>query len=748
MSGFWQELRRRKVARTAIAYAIGAWAVWQVVDVVTPALGWPERVLTFVVVGAIALAPVVLALSWLLELRPERLDAEPTPSLEAPDPEPQAQHLGRNAMVVSLPALSLSALLAFLLWPTTGAAVPDFEPGDPTLISECENATSDPDLGRVLNTALDAVLRQSRYVEITSTDAARSFAVRYLQREPPVTVDVALANEIAIRGGYKVAIHCAIRPIGEGYQISARLTEPRGPTDLAVLTRQAREDRELFTAIDAMASDLRAALGESLSSIEADRPLAVVTTPSLEALRNYTLALDAEDRGDLEQAQRLMLAALERDSLFARAHSALGNWAYWQGDRPTGERHFRAALQDPQRLAERDRLWIEATWAGSRDDHDQAVTLYTAYLDRWPGDASGWYNLGSQFFRAQRCDDAGDAFARVLALDSANAPARINLASCLATVGRRDSALAQYQVAFDLQPTWLQIPNLNHEYGFVLVGEGRAEEARMLFERQLEGSVEQQAFARRSLALLNLYQGRYRAALPLLQEAVRQRQTLNQGLSELRDRLYLSGVYSALGQPEAVAAQLQRIGALSTRFYTDPSWLAYAAEYHQRLGHRDEVAAILARVEADTLATGAATQGAVVLVRAILQLADGDTAGAFEQARRAADVFPGSRTRIWTCRLALLRGDTNTAREECAQLGRENALGWEAQEPYLLSRFWLGRIEEDQASPDAALSHYRALAEVWSDADEGLTFADVDGAPVDVLSHLRTVLGRGEVPIA
>jgi hypothetical protein len=44
---FLSELRRRKVYQTGAAYAIGVFALWQVIHIVAPAFGWPESVLTF-----------------------------------------------------------------------------------------------------------------------------------------------------------------------------------------------------------------------------------------------------------------------------------------------------------------------------------------------------------------------------------------------------------------------------------------------------------------------------------------------------------------------------------------------------------------------------------------------------------------------------------------------------------------------------------------------------------------------------
>jgi hypothetical protein len=70
----WQELRRRKVVRMAVAYAIGAWVLMQVGDTLLGLLelpGWLGKAL--VVVLAIGF-PVALVLSWMFDITPRGLE--------------------------------------------------------------------------------------------------------------------------------------------------------------------------------------------------------------------------------------------------------------------------------------------------------------------------------------------------------------------------------------------------------------------------------------------------------------------------------------------------------------------------------------------------------------------------------------------------------------------------------------------------------------------------------------------------
>jgi tetratricopeptide (TPR) repeat protein len=750
---FLSELRRRKVYRTGAAYAIGAFAIWQVIDIAGPALGWPEGVLTFFVVATIAMAPVVMALAWVFDIRRER---EATPVREsgpgrveestvATEPggarRSPAAPRRRPAFAVIGPALIVSAGITWLLWPSESGGLASFEAGDSTLISQCENTTGDPNFDGLLNTALDASIRQSEHVGVFSHDRAQAFAVGYLSREAPVTIDAATASDIAVRLGLKVVIRCSIRRVGDAYVVAASITDPRERVDLDVLQETARGADGILGAIDRLAGRIREELGESLRAVQASAPLAMVSTPSLDALVTYTAGNRAWGRGDREAAHQLFIEALHRDSLFAAAHAALGNYYYWVGDVPRGADEYRKALRDPDRISDRDRLWIEAISASSRGEADRAINLLTTYVQRWPSDAAMWFNLGSAYFRQRDCDNAGLAFSRALALDPSDPSSHINLASCLALVGEADSALVHYERAFAMAPARKLESNLNHEYGQQLVLAGRGEEAEALFRGQLELSPDQQAAARRSLGLLRLRQGRYGEARTLLQDAARQRQVLNQGLSEYRDRLYLAGVLDVLNMRQAERNQVALIDRLMSRMYLSPAWLLRAFRRSLADGDIDASKAILARAEADTIATATADRAAIHAMRAHILAHDANFAGAMEEARLAVENDPGNLFAETVCRVALVADAQEAAIAACETLAQPTQIGlWEATEPGILANYWLGLLYERLGRPVDARERLARFLGFWGDADAGLVHRDWAYQPIDAISNARARL--------
>ncbi len=105
MREFLHELNKRRVTRVAIAYLVIAWIVLQVADVVVPATGLPEWVITLVLVLLAAGFPVAVVLSWLFDIGPggiERTMAKES----AAKPEPQAEVHALSIAVLPFPDLS------------------------------------------------------------------------------------------------------------------------------------------------------------------------------------------------------------------------------------------------------------------------------------------------------------------------------------------------------------------------------------------------------------------------------------------------------------------------------------------------------------------------------------------------------------------------------------------------------------------------------------------------------------------
>jgi predicted ATPase len=82
---FYAELRRRRVFRVLIPYAIAAWVLIQVVETTFPYIGLPPLAVTAVIVLAVAGFPVAALLSWVFDITPEGVRVTGPQATAAPD---------------------------------------------------------------------------------------------------------------------------------------------------------------------------------------------------------------------------------------------------------------------------------------------------------------------------------------------------------------------------------------------------------------------------------------------------------------------------------------------------------------------------------------------------------------------------------------------------------------------------------------------------------------------------------------
>src|SRR5438034_11518437 len=82
MSGFFEEVKRRKVYRVAIAYAVGSWALAQGLAQVIQVCEISNSVIRVVIALLLIGLPVALVLAWVFDVTPQGI--KPTPAAAGP----------------------------------------------------------------------------------------------------------------------------------------------------------------------------------------------------------------------------------------------------------------------------------------------------------------------------------------------------------------------------------------------------------------------------------------------------------------------------------------------------------------------------------------------------------------------------------------------------------------------------------------------------------------------------------------
>ena len=606
-----------------------------------------------------------------------------------------------------------------------------FKERDWIIVSDFNNLTNDPVFDKSLRLALEVAIAQSQYVNVYPPDRVAATLQR-MQRKPE-QFDEALASEVAVRDGIRGVLACDIAQVGNVYAMTARLIDPK--TRAAVLTDQVQAGNKdaVLGALGQLASRVRSSLGESLAGLSAQvKPLPMVTTSSLEALKLYADSFRFAER-DLGASNALLRQAIALDPDFALPYAELGRRYYLDGARETreeAEQFFVKALQLTNRLSLRERLWIQAIAEDSRGNRLQAVDAYKLYLAQYPDDARAWFRLAwTQMATLGQPTEAITGFQQVLRLQPNDANAHVNLATAYGGIGNVAAAISAYQKAFALAPALFFGPYVNHEYGFTLVKAGRFADAEAVFGRMInEGELLAKAKGHRSLALLQMYRGRYASASEELRKAIVLDQAYKEGVSQFRDRMYLLTALDARDErPKADAAWLEA-NRLIINLSLDPSWLWRSVRRLSRRGQLRDAQRLVALMQTTS---GSATADSSVarnvgLDRAYIDLGQAEIELASGRPVRALELLEPTREVLKVEVLESLAvaysaaGRLPDAISRYEELLGKPVFGNEHQEIWFGSHIALGALYERLSRRDDARRLYSALVEQWKDGDSDL----------------------------
>jgi DNA-binding SARP family transcriptional activator len=611
------------------------------------------------------------------------------------------------------------------------------ERGARMMLADVQMPGADSINARGIALALQSALQQSPRVRLLSP-AAIGDALRRMGRS---TTELALpdstAVEVAEREGARYVISLTVSPPVNGTRLlSLRVLDPATQSALQSYSASAAGDG-LLAALDVLSARLRRALGDPASEIAAAMTLPRATTPSLEALRLLAGGRAAFNRAQYQDARTLYSSALALDSGFAAAHAGLASIEYVMNNVPAADAHMARAMALADRLPPREQLMIEAVAARGRGDWNTAATLHRAYLIRYPEDYDVYSLLGYDLMRANAPDEALAAYDSSRAHRRQSANDLINIGAINVRLGRYKAAREAQVAAMRLDSTILIRSVQNEEFGATLLRLGFADSARAVHAVMLTRGRSDQARGHRSLAYVDLYEGKYTDAIRHLQNAVEMQATTTSqggsGLSEVRDRALLATTYLDLGQNALAREQLREAAHRCLTSALRPQLLLWTAKPLARLGDTALARLLLDSARTRARGTDRTEIAAVGVLDAELQFARGALAEGITAARRAV-ASDSSAYAVETLAYGLERAAKwDEARAQYLWLhgAREHAIGKEGQQMTRLAPLAIARIDALRGHADSAQRDLAAFVERWPTAEANLPMITALRARID-----------------
>jgi tetratricopeptide (TPR) repeat protein len=261
----------------------------------------------------------------------------------------------RSLGAMALAALAAGLILAGVLYwkrprPLSGR--------DPVLLAGFENQTGEAVFDQTLPYALAVQLGQSPFLNIVTDDRVRE-TLPLMGRDPGERLTPELAREVCQRLATRAMVRGSIARLGAIYVLLLEATECASGASLAREQGEAQSAEQVLPTLGQMATRLRTRVGESIKSVQAfDVPVEQATTPSLEALRSYTLAIEQRRRGGEVEAIPFLERALELDPAFAAAATTLSTVYGNLGEGSKSVDYARLAYAQRDRVSQRERLFI------------------------------------------------------------------------------------------------------------------------------------------------------------------------------------------------------------------------------------------------------------------------------------------------------------------------------------------------------------------------------------------------------
>jgi DNA-binding SARP family transcriptional activator/tetratricopeptide (TPR) repeat protein len=661
-----------------------------------------------------------------------RHDRQEGPAIGPPTVRPTRKVPWRRGRAILLGVgLVAGSILVVRAVPTAldlvpGGSIPGgqvLESGQRIVLADFSAPASDPELGAVVTEALRIDLLNTPAVQVLEPTEVRVVLARMQLDLAGGPLDPRLAREVAMREGAKAVLEGDVARAGTGYVLTAVLRAADSGRSLAAFRETAQSQADLIPAIDRLSRSLRQGAGESLRSMRAAPRLAEVTTASLEALRVYTLAIQAFAEQDGRRGIALLEEALELDPEFASAWRRLA-MAVASTDHVRTVEAATRAYELRYRLPEPERQMTVAAYRLLQADYEPAMTAYRRVLELDPTDHAALNNLGLLYRSLGDFETASELFLRVTGAPDAPDVAFLNLAYSRLAQGRYDLARVAMDALTDRHP---ENPSAAVVGFWIRLRQGDDEGARTLIEPLLaDRSTRGQALEH--LALLALWRGRISEARRHLVAAEQTHLDAGDNRRALDRRLRHAYVEVAVGSPErgvhlmrngAAAGWLDTLAGIDRRHDLEAAVLGMA-------GLPDAAESVLRRFAAEVPSSlhdrfRARNEAARVLIH----LGRGDPEAAIRIIAEVRASHP--------CRLCLAKrmgwALLDAGRLHDAAREWELVLDWKdelfagvpSQVPQILWTLQrLPPLYEELGDTVRALHHYRQLVALWDDADPEL----------------------------
>ena len=309
-------------------------------------------------------------------------------------------------IVVAAAVLLVAALVAGGFYYRSQQAI-RLNEKDTIVVADFANSTGDPIFDDTLKQGLSLTLHQSPFLTILSDDKVAE-NLKLMTRPAKTALTPEVAREVCQRAGSKAYMEGAIAALGNEYVLGLKAVNCRSGDILAREQVTVAAKEKVIAALGDAASKLRGELGESLATVQKyDVPLEEATTPSLEALKAFSLAYAEANRGSYRTAIPFYKRAIELDPDFAVAYAHMGQAYANSGQNEPAVESIKQAFQRRSRASELEKFYIETRYYELvTGEVEKRIEILQLWKKMYPRDPIATNDLAAEYTDAGRYEQA------------------------------------------------------------------------------------------------------------------------------------------------------------------------------------------------------------------------------------------------------------------------------------------------------------------------------------------------------
>ena len=312
---------------------------------------------------------------------------------------------------------------------------------EPLLVADFTNTTGEPVFDGALKDALEIQLQQSPFFEVVPASQIRS-TLKLMARPPDGALTQAVARDVCERIGVRAIMAGSIAPLGSAYVVTLTAQACGTGDTIARDQVQAAAKTDVLASVGASSARIRERLGESIGSIQRfNVPAPNATTPSLDALKAYSIGVETRLKTGDVQAIPMFERALELDPDFALAAARLAAIYTNLHELEQAQTYIKRAFARSTSLSEPERLFITSHYHYIVTGRlNEVVGAYRQWINTYPQDWVPHNNLSATLFRLNQADDALKEAQAAVKLGAASVVPYQQLAQALIVLDRFDDA--------------------------------------------------------------------------------------------------------------------------------------------------------------------------------------------------------------------------------------------------------------------------------------------------------------------